>query len=138
MITGHVRATSPTGPAAIGCRSGGLPGASFLRVRCGVLPRALAIASLALPALAADVPAGAPAPTPYLAGTCTSCHGTQGKSAGAVPSLAGLPAAYFVGQMKAFRDGTRPATIMHQIAKGYSEQEAGLLAEYFARQAPGR
>jgi cytochrome c553 len=37
--------------------------------------------------------------------------------------------------MKAFRDGTRPATIMHQLAKGYSDEQIELMAEYFARQS---
>jgi cytochrome c553 len=55
-----------------------------------------------------------------------------------MPSLAGLPQPYIVAQMKQFREGTRPATVMHQIAKGYTEQQAELLAEYFARQTPER
>ena len=55
-----------------------------------------------------------------------------------MPSLAGLPQTYFVEQMKQFREGKRPATIMHQIAKGYTEQQTELLAEYFARQTPAR
>jgi cytochrome c553 len=35
--------------------------------------------------------------------------------------------------MRAFRDGSRPATVMHQIAKGYSDQQIELIADYFAR-----
>jgi sulfide dehydrogenase cytochrome subunit len=94
--------------------------------------------ALALPASAAAQPASGQAPTPYLAGTCTNCHGTQGRSAGAMPSLAGLSQPYFVEQMKQFREGKRPATIMHQIAKGYTDQQTDLLADYFARQTPVR
>jgi cytochrome c553 len=37
--------------------------------------------------------------------------------------------------MRLFRDGKRPATIMHQISKGYSDQQIEQLADYFARQA---
>ena len=70
----------------------------------------------------------------YLAGTCANCHGTTGQSAGGMPSLAGLERAYMVDQMKQFRDGKRPATIMHQLAKGYSDQDIDALAEHFARQ----
>ena len=55
-----------------------------------------------------------------------------------MPSLAGLAPPYFVEQMKHFREGKRPATIMHQIAKGYDDRETDLLAEYFARQTPVR
>lgn len=69
-----------------------------------------------------------------LVGTCTTCHGTQGRSAGAMPSLAGLERSYLVEQMKRFREGQRPATIMHQIARGYTDEQSARLADYFARQ----
>lgn len=72
----------------------------------------------------------------YLAGNCSNCHGTDGRSAGGggMPGLAGLSPAYFVEQMKAFRDGTRKATIMHQLSKGYTDEQVAALAEYFSRQ----
>jgi cytochrome c553 len=76
--------------------------------------------------------------TRYLAANCANCHGTDGRSAGGggMPGLAGLSATYFVEQMRAFRDGKRPATIMHQIAKGYSDEQIAALAGYFATQQP--
>ena len=77
--------------------------------------------ALVLPSSAAAQAVPGQASTPYVAGTCTNCHGTPGRSAGAMPSLAGLAAAYFVEQMRAFREGRRPATVMHQLAKGYSD-----------------
>ena len=48
-------------------------------------------------------------------------------------SLAGLPKDYLVAQMKAFRDGARPATVMPQIAKGYSDAQIELVADYLSR-----
>ena len=36
--------------------------------------------------------------------------------------------------MKAFKAGTRTATVMHQLAKGYSETQIEQLAAYFAAQ----
>lgn len=71
-----------------------------------------------------------------LAATCANCHGTGGRSAdgSAVPSLAGMPQDAMVAQMKAFKAGTRPATIMHQLAKGYSDAQIEQLAAYFAAQ----
>lgn len=71
-----------------------------------------------------------------LAGTCAACHGTQGKAVpdAAVPGLAGMPATYMVEQLKAFKSGARPATVMHQIAKGYSDAQIEQLAAYFAAQ----
>lgn len=74
--------------------------------------------------------------TKTLAATCAACHGTNGRAveAAAVPGLAGLPAAYMVEQMKAFKNGNRPATVMHQLAKGYSDAQIEQLAAYFAAQ----
>jgi sulfide dehydrogenase cytochrome subunit len=70
-----------------------------------------------------------------LAATCAACHGTSGTAAGgALPALAGQPKDALVSIMKAFSAGTRPATIMHQIAKGYSEEQIELLAAYFSAQ----
>lgn len=76
--------------------------------------------------------------TQSLAATCANCHGTAGKGIpdGSIPKLAGLKNDYFVEQMQAFKSGTRPATIMHQLAKGYSDEQIRLLATYFASQQP--
>jgi len=71
-----------------------------------------------------------------LAATCANCHGTAGKPVAnsAVPGLAGIPAVYMVEQMKAFKAGTRTATVMHQLAKGYNDAQIDQLAAYFAAQ----
>ena len=71
-----------------------------------------------------------------LAATCANCHGTNGKAfeGSAVVTLAGLPKDYIVTQMKAFATGQRPATIMHQLAKGYSDTQIEQIASYFAAQ----
>ena len=84
---------------------------------------------------AAALPRGAPADVRYLAANCANCHGTAGKTAGAMPSLAGQPANYLSEQMRAFRDGRRPATIMHQLAKGYTDEQIDALAGHFSRLA---
>lgn len=69
-----------------------------------------------------------------LAATCANCHGTDGKAASAIPPLAGRDRAYLEQSMQAFKTGARPATIMHQLAKGYTDEEIAVLAEYFAKQ----
>ena len=71
-----------------------------------------------------------------LAATCASCHGTDGAAASgsAVPRLAGLPRDYLSTQLKAFKAGTRPSTIMTQLAKGYSDAQLEQIAAYFAAQ----
>lgn len=69
-----------------------------------------------------------------LAAPCAICHGTNGVNAGGLPNLAGQPAGYIARQLRDFRDGKRPATIMHQISKGYTEPQIEALAAYFAAQ----
>ncbi len=70
----------------------------------------------------------------YLASTCANCHGTDGKSVGSVASLAGQSANDILTKLSEFKDGTRPATIMHQIAKGYTDEQLKLIAEFFSAQ----
>ncbi|MDP4302539.1 c-type cytochrome [Leptothrix discophora] len=82
-------------------------------------------------------PTGRPAPEALrlraLAATCAHCHGTDGRAVEgeATIRLAGLPADYLLTQLMAFRSGQRPATIMHQITKGYSQEQLESLATYF-------
>jgi cytochrome subunit of sulfide dehydrogenase len=71
-----------------------------------------------------------------LAATCANCHGTEGRAVpgSRVPALAGLDSAYLVAQLNAFKSGARPATVMQQIAKGFSDAQIATLASYFAAQ----
>ena len=74
-----------------------------------------------------------------LAATCFTCHGTDGRSVNGVPpSLAGQNRDYLLKQLMEFRDGKRPATIMHQHAKGYTNEQLELISGYFASVTPGR
>ena len=69
-----------------------------------------------------------------LAATCASCHGTNGQAQPGMAALAGAPAAATVAKMQAFKSGALPATLMHQIAKGYSDEQIQAIAAYFAAQ----
>ena len=71
-----------------------------------------------------------------LAATCANCHGTDGRAAegAGVPGLAGMPRDYLAAQLKAFKAGTRPATVMHQLSKGFSDAQIEQMAAYFAAQ----
>jgi sulfide dehydrogenase cytochrome subunit len=73
-----------------------------------------------------------------LAATCFTCHGTDGRSVGGVPpALAGRNKGELLMAMKDFKEGKRPATIMHQHAKGYTDEQLDLIAGYFASVKPG-
>ncbi|MEI7444876.1 MAG: cytochrome C [Burkholderiales bacterium] len=71
-----------------------------------------------------------------LAATCANCHGTDGRARGDMRPLAGRPAAATLAMLADYRSGALPATIMHQIVKGYTEPQLKLIAEYFAAQKP--
>lgn len=70
------------------------------------------------------------------AAACATCHGTQGASVGGMPAIAGVDEAKLLSELKEFKAGTKPATVMHQHAKGYTDEELALLAAHFARQRP--
>jgi len=55
-----------------------------------------------------------------LANPCAGCHGTDGKSAGSIPSIHLLSSSSISSAMKAFKSGQRVGTVMNRIAKGYT------------------
>ena len=72
---------------------------------------------------------------PSWAASCASCHGTGGRNAGAVPSIAGRSKADLLTLLMEFKQGKRPtATVMHQYAKGYSDAQLERIAEHFSQQ----
>lgn len=91
---------------------------------------AAALALIPQAALADDVA------TRSMAATCAACHGTSGHSVTkTVEPLAGRPKERIVELMQAFKTGKKPATIMQQISKGYSDQQIEMIAGYFAAQS---
>ncbi len=106
-----------------------------MTVRNLLMAAGLAAGTLLAPLAQAQMPAGqAPEAGRLLASGCASCHGTQGRAEAGAMMLAGLDRTYFVQQMQAFQSGARPATVMHQIAKGYSDADIEQLATFFANQ----
>jgi cytochrome subunit of sulfide dehydrogenase len=116
-------------------------------------PRAAKALAAGLAAAAAIASAQQPAPPPppsfaaanltesgvrSLAANCSACHGTLGRPAAGstVVGLAGRTQESLVEAMRAFKEGKREATVMQQIAKGYSDAEIAAIAAYFARQSP--
>jgi cytochrome subunit of sulfide dehydrogenase len=111
-----------------------LPEHTTMHTRPPIRPRLAVAAALLSIGSAAVAQTAALLNTRALAATCASCHGTDGKAVAgeAMVAIAGLPRAYIVTQLQAFRDGSRPATVMHQIAKGYTGEQIEALAAYFA------
>ena len=69
-----------------------------------------------------------------LSASCEGCHGTGGRSPGAIPAIAGKPAEYLREALESFRSGERNATVMGRHATGYTDEEIRQIAEYFSRQ----
>lgn len=101
-------------------------------------PRLALAAMAATLALGLSVPAQAADPNlpRNLAATCANCHGANGQAVGDMRPLAGVPAEKIVAMMSDYKAGNLSATIMHQIAKGYTDEQIRLIATYFAAQAP--
>ena len=98
------------------------------------IPIVLTAAVVALGAIHATAQGSDPNLGRSLAATCATCHGTNGVSVGEVESLAGKPKDEIVRKMQDFKSGAKPATVMHQLAKGYSDEQIQLLAGWFAAQ----
>jgi cytochrome subunit of sulfide dehydrogenase len=69
-----------------------------------------------------------------LAATCAACHGTEGRSQRGMPALAGQNSHNLSKQLHDFKAGNKPASVMHQIARGYSDEQLDLLADFFSQQ----
>jgi len=95
---------------------------------------AITLALVATSAMAADnISAGA-----RLAASCAGCHGTNGSTQGGLLTpLAGQKKADLLEKMNGFKAGTRPATVMTQISKGYTDEQLETLAAYYAAQRAG-
>jgi len=76
-----------------------------------------------------------PAGVKAMAANCAACHGTFGKPVpgSTVPGLAGRSGAEITDIMAQFKEGKRQPSVMHQIAKGYTEAEMAALGGYFSQ-----
>jgi len=99
-------------------------------------PRILVLALCFVAASAAAQGSPEERATRGIAAGCAACHGTNGVSAGGVPSLAGQSKADLVRKMQDYKAGRTPSTIMGQLAKGYSDEQIELAAGYFAARKP--
>lgn len=62
--------------------------------------------------------------------SCSGCHGPEGRSSGIIPSFYGDSPEYLESALLDFKTGARTSTVMGRHAKGYSDEEIHLIAEY--------
>ncbi|MGE0347950.1 c-type cytochrome [Hydrogenophaga sp.] len=68
------------------------------------------------------------------AAACANCHGTDGRAQPGTIALAGQSKDDLLQKLLDFKNGKRPATVMHQLAKGYTDEQLAQIAGYFATQ----
>lgn len=100
-----------------------------MRIKYAILALGLAAGNTA--ATAADPNLGR-----NLAATCANCHGTDGRAlpGSGLDALAGVEKEKLLQKLSDFKSGVKPASIMHQIAKGYTDEQLDLITSYFAAQ----
>lgn len=85
-----------------------------------------------LPSLSAAAQEGAGRSTEALVFNCFTCHGPRGRGSEPIPAIGGKPAADLLGKLRDFRNGRRDPTIMDRIARGYTDEELGRIADYLS------
>lgn len=96
------------------------------------MSRAVALAIIAGAAFAGAPAQAEMASGAVLANTCFSCHGTDGKSLGDMPTIAGKSESFITEKLTGFKAGTIEATVMNRIAKGFTDDEIAALAKFFS------
>lgn len=89
------------------------------------VPVCLGLALLVAPAKAA--------PPNVMADSCSGCHGTDGQSLGAMPAFNTKSADELKKMLREYRAGTREATVMDRILKGYSEAQLDAIVDYYKK-----
>jgi sulfide dehydrogenase cytochrome subunit len=112
------------GPAAA------TPAANAVAPAAPAAPTTSASAVASAPAIPAD-PAKQRERGQILALSCSGCHGTDGKSTSVIPSIYGKTTGYIESALRDFKSGARSSTVMSRHAKGYTDDEIHLIAEYF-------
>jgi len=68
------------------------------------------------------------------AAACATCHGTDGRAQEGNESLAGKDKDEMFQKLMDYKSGRKPATLMHQLTAGYSDEQLQQIAAYFAAQ----
>ena len=71
-------------------------------------------------------------PVKVWAAACANCHGTNGHAQPGMEALAGKDKDEMLQKLLDFKAGRKPATLMHQITKGYTDDELRAISAYFA------
>ena len=103
------------------------------RIETGLVCAIVVIAAtaLALPALVY----GQSPPGRLLASNCFQCHGTNGRAIDGMERLAGKSAHEIYEELLEMKGKPANSNIMHVHARGYTDAQLRLIADYLARQS---
>lgn len=73
------------------------------------------------------------APPPPGASSCSGCHAPASVATG-IPAITGQRADHLVAVLESFRNGTRTATVMNRIVKGFTPDQVQAIAAWWAAQ----
>jgi cytochrome c553 len=74
------------------------------------------------------------ASAPPGASSCSGCHARHEAASSEIPGIFGRDPAEVFAALKSFKDGSKPATVMNRIAKGFSDDELQAIAASLATQ----
>jgi len=100
----------------------------------GVYILVLAVLIGLAPVTFGQSPPQPPHPGRLLASNCFQCHGTNGRSLGSMPKLAGEDADRIFEDLLEFRALPANANVMHVQARGYTDAQLLLIADFFSKQ----
>ena len=69
----------------------------------------------------------------FIAQSCSGCHVAKIEEH-SIPNLKTLSREVFASRMNSFKNDQIPSTVMGRIAKGYSDEEIILLANYLGKE----
>lgn len=97
-------------------------------------PRLSTLAACAALLAASQAAADEPRTGRLLAAQCAQCHGTNGHAVSGAESLAGWSAGALLGELLEMKRRPAGDSIMDRHARGYTDEQLRLIADYFAAQ----
>ena len=67
---------------------------------------------------------------------CFTCHGTDGRSPGAIHSINGKSEKFIRSKLTEFKTDQSSGTVMNRIARGYTDEQIARIAVYLAATPP--
>ena len=100
--------------------------------RLVALVTACGLGALTLTGWAAPPADDTPGEAALLASTCSGCHGTKPDTA--IASLSGRSAADIANAFLRYKTDADGPSAMHRMARGYTDEQIQLIADYLAEQ----